>query len=361
MDAIINEAGRFEWETIDSRFLHGDASDWHPDGVLSCQWVDGMMVDHLQQLGCPSVHVGAQDSLPAGCGISLVTQDTAMMGRQAAEHFLERGFEHVCVVIQEHPEAIDHVTPLHESFKRVTEQDGAHCLDMVILPNLAQDESVFGQAFAAWSAPLPLPLGVLAFGDVFAGHFVAYCLEAGLSVPEEVAVLGLGNKRRFCKVSPVPLSSIDPNQPRQGRRAVRLLQRLMQGEDPPAEPIRVPPAGVVTRRSTDILAVVDVAVARAVRFLWEHLGNPISVDDAAAAADVSRSTLERRFRKQLGRTVNQELLRKRLERCCELLISTNLSITDIAPSIGFLSKHYLHRAFRKTYGMSPREFRLSHS
>ncbi len=358
MDVIISEAGRFEWETMDSRFLRGDASEWRPDGVLCCQWADGKRVAQLRQLGCPGVLVGAQDGSPGKRGMPQVIPDRALTGALAAEYFLERGFQHICLVLQEHPGAMEMAGPLYESFKRVAEQGGADCPDVVVLPSLGPDPTVFGQAVAAWLATVPRPLGVLAYGDIFAGHFVAHCQEAGASVPEEVAVMGLGNKRKFCKLSPVPLSSIDPDPARHGREAVHLLQRLMRGEAAPAEVIRVPPAGVVTRRSTNILAVADTAVAHGLRFLWEHLGEPISVDDAAAAADVSRATLERRFRKQLGRTVNQELLRKRLERCCELLTSTDLTVTDIAPRIGFHSKHYLHRAFRSKYGMSPREFRV---
>jgi LacI family transcriptional regulator len=193
-----------------------------------------------------------------------------------------------------------------------------------------------------------------------AGTICAMCRIAELSVPEEVAVLGLGNSRLQCECAPITLSSIDPDHHRQGAEAVRLLHRLTSGQPPPDEPVLIAPKGIEVRRSTDVLAVKDLIVANALRFMWDNLESPITVDDIARSASVSRRKLERRFRREVGRTVNKELLRKRLERCCELLVSTDRSITALAPEIGFASKHYLHRAFRKAFGMSPREYRLKH-
>lgn len=215
--------------------------------------------------------------------------------------------------------------------------------------------------FAAWLDDTPRPVGILVWRDVFAGHVCAMCRQHGVAVPEEVAVLGIGNIRRLCKISPCPLSSIDPDQARHGREAAQLLQRLMQGDAESEDVIWIPPSRVGVRKSTDILAVADPAVARSLSFIWEHLSEPISVDDVSAAANMARRTLERRFRDQVGRTITQELLRKRLERCRELLLTTDLSVTDIAPSLGFLSKNYLHRAFRRKYGMSPGAFRAQHA
>lgn len=359
MDAVVSEAGRFNWEIVDHRFLHGkQGAEWRPDGVLFCRWMAEEETLSARRLGCPMVRVGPQGGLSDGDTTPQVSDDRTEIGEIASRHFLERGFRHICCVVQKHPDAWKQVAPLFGSFKRTAEEGEANCLDLVQLPHLDREAETFDVAFGAWLQSVPRPLGLLAYGDIFAGHVVAHCREQGVAVPEEVAVLGLGNKRKFCKLSPVPLSSIDPNPVGQGREAARLLQRLMQGEAPPAEPIRVPPVGVVVRRSTDLFVMADPVVAHGLRFLWEHVDESISVDDAAAAANVSKSTLERRFRKQMGRTVNQELLRKRLERCCELLTSTELSVTDIAPRIGFQSKNYLHRAFRSKYGMSPGEFRM---
>jgi transcriptional regulator GlxA family with amidase domain len=93
------------------------------------------------------------------------------------------------------------------------------------------------------------------------------------------------------------------------------------------------------------------------RFMWDHLDADLSVDEIAQEVALSRRQLERRFHACLGRGINAELRRKRLERCCELLRSTDLTVIDIAPMIGFGSDVYLHQAFKRVYGMSPVKYR----
>lgn len=94
------------------------------------------------------------------------------------------------------------------------------------------------------------------------------------------------------------------------------------------------------------------------RFIWDHIDLDLSVDDVALEVDVPRYKLERSFRKHLNRGVKEELQRIRMERLCELLRSTTLPMADLAPKVGFRSVEYLHNAFRKTYGTTPRAYRL---
>lgn len=179
----------------------------------------------------------------------------------------------------------------------------------------------------------------------------------GLDVPEELALLGIGNRQLQCEFSPVQLSSIDTNDEEQGRQAVIHLQRLMNGESAHVIPIMVSPKGVVERQSTNLLAVANPVVARALRFVWDHSNEKISRDDVAEYTAVSRSTLTRAFRKTIGRGVNAELRRKRVEHCAELLRSTEMTVADIAVTTGFGAASKLHSAFRRAYGMTPREYR----
>ena len=134
----------------------------------------------------------------------------------------------------------------------------------------------------------------------------------------------------------------------------------MDGEPAPKEPVLIAPAGVVTRKSTDVLALPDLDTARALRYIWEHFTEPLQVSDIADAVAVSRRKLERHFRAHLHRSVNEELIRKRIERGCELLTTTDLSINDIARQVGFSTETYFFRIFRRTMGMTPRKYRLAH-
>ena len=119
----------------------------------------------------------------------------------------------------------------------------------------------------------------------------------------------------------------------------------------------MPPREVTVRASTDVLATLEPVVARAVRFIWEHLAENLSVDDVADAVSVNRRALERLFRQELDCGVNAELRRRRLEVCCALLRTTDLSVSDLAPKIGFRSKHHLHTSFRAAFGCTPLQFR----
>lgn len=359
MEAIVSEAVRLDWQIVDVRFLHHlSAADFKPDAVLCCRQDVPDFVNRLWKGGVPAVRIWRIPKYYPDAGIPTVGFDASEIGRQVAAHFLERGFRQVCRLswLSDHPKGPDDQISI--SLQNSLEANGARYLGETHLATLDENgREAFRKGFKNWLAAMPRPLGVLTSGDVLGGHIVAACHEHGVAVPEETAIMGLGNKRRWCKMSPCPLSSMDWNDAMRGREAVRLLQSLMDGNPTPSDPILIPPAGVVARKSTDILAVEDVAVAKAISFLWQHMGEPISVNDAAEATGISRSTLERRFRKQIGRSVNEELLRKRLEQCRELLLSTNLPLVDIAPRIGFLSKNYLHRAFRKHFGCSPKEFR----
>ena len=208
---------------------------------------------------------------------------------------------------------------------------------------------------------LQLPVGIFTFHDIMATRICHFCAAAGLRVPEQVAVLGMGNDPLTCDCASVPLSSVESNRFEQGRIAAELLDRLMDGEAAPSQFVVAPSGGVVARKSTDVLAVPDVDTARALRYLWEHLAEPLSVGGVAEAVGVSRRTLDRAFRTHLGRSVIDELNRKRIERCCELLTGTRQSVISIARQVGFRNEPYLFRVFRKQMGMTPKQYRLAHA
>ena len=210
-------------------------------------------------------------------------------------------------------------------------------------------------------ASIKPPVGIFTHHDIMASRICHFAAAAGLRVPEQVAVLGMGNNPLICGCAPVPLSSVDSNQYGCGWSAAELLDQLMAGRAAPAKCVLVSAAGVVTRRSTDVLAVPDVDTARALRYLWEHLGEPLTVGRVAEAVGVSRRTLDRGFRTHLGRSVTDELNRKRIEQACELLVRTRQSVVSIARQVGFRTESYLFRVFREHMGTTPKRYRLAHT
>jgi LacI family transcriptional regulator len=156
-----------------------------------------------------------------------------------------------------------------------------------------------------------------------------------------------------------PISSVDTNLELLGYRGAELLAELMHGRRPPKNPVRVPAASVIVRKSSDLLAVTHRGVARSLRFIWEHCHEPISVKDLVSVAAMSRRGLHKAFVDQLGRTPGQELHRVRIERARKLLTGSNHKMEVLAGMCGYQSANSFCVAFKQATGMSPKQFRDS--
>ena len=206
---------------------------------------------------------------------------------------------------------------------------------------------------------LAKPSAVFAATDFDAARVLEACLAAGIAVPEEVAILGADNLDLICETQKVPLSSVQPDVERIGFEAAALLDRLMQGHPAPLKPILIAPAGVMVRRSTEMLSSREEACREAVRFLHTHYARNIGVIDVVRVCGLSRRTLERTFVARLGRSVGHELGRIRLAKVTELLLQTDLPVVDIAARAGFRTPQYLNCVFVKATGLTPGSFRAS--
>jgi LacI family transcriptional regulator len=185
------------------------------------------------------------------------------------------------------------------------------------------------------------------------------CKIAGLHVPEELAIIGVDNDELLCELSSPPLSSIALNTQRSGYEAAELLDKMMsrRKRKPPARTIVVHPTHIVTRQSTEILAMEDRDVAAAVRFIRRRAKEMIQVSDVTEAVAVSRRTLEQRFRRELHRSVLAEIKRTRVEQVARMLVETNLSVAQIAFALGHAGVENIARYFRSEKGMSPLAYR----
>ncbi|HEX3358027.1 MAG TPA: helix-turn-helix domain-containing protein, partial [Tepidisphaeraceae bacterium] len=169
--------------------------------------------------------------------------------------------------------------------------------------------------------------------------------------------VGADDDEPICRISSPPLSSVIINDHQRGYEAAALLDRMMNGAPPPKEPIYVEPAGVRTRASTDIMAIDDTAIVKALRILRENACSRISVDDVVRQVPLSRSVLERRFRKIVGRSVNDEIVRLRINRAIELLTETELALKVVAQRAGFGTQSYMNAVFQAKVGKTPGSFR----
>ena len=202
----------------------------------------------------------------------------------------------------------------------------------------------------------PKPLALFAANDDHALEVVEICEAIGLTVPEDVSVVGMDNSLLAVDAMITPISSIDQNFTTLGYRGAELLDQLMHGKPPPLKPVYIPPSGLVVRKSSDLLAVNHAGLARSLRFLWANYHKPIGVDDLARMAAMSRSGLHQAFVDQLGRTPGSELHRVRIENAKKLLSQSKMKLEEIAEISGYQSANSFWVAFRRSTGISPKQY-----
>jgi len=289
-----------------------------------------------------------------------VLPDNRAVGRLAADYFLSLGIGSFGFV---GPLDVPWARDRFEGFSERLGQSG-----IVPLRCDPTTHHAFGWAGMNWCAPtpgleswikkLPKPIGILGANDQFAYSTVNAANAAGIQVPDQVAVLGVDNDVLFCEMARPQLSSIAIPDVRVGYEAAALLDRMLHGESVSSGTTRVGESQVVVRQSSDVVAVPDRDVADAIRFIRENALKGISVVDVLAHVPIPRRTLERRFRAAVHRSPQEEITRMRIGHAQGLLRTTDLSMRVIARRIGFGSAADFSRAFRRSAGIAPRQYRL---
>lgn len=338
-------------------------ADWDGDGII-CRPTTPGLANRLRSRGLPVVDLNDRYG---DLGLPRVASDMRAIGRMAADHLLERGFRHIafCGYLREEW-SIDRLAGVEDA---VRESAGLVDPPRGCVSPAAVDtfQSAFDglrehswqeerDAIAQWLRRLPRPLGVVACNDVRGHHVLDACRVLGLAVPDEVAVIGVDNAETFCELCDPPLTSVVPDAARVGFEAAALLDLLMSGAEPAAAPL-IPPLGIVTRQSTDTVAIDDPAIARAVHFIRRNACAGIGVDDVAGALALSRSVLERGFRTHLGHSPHEEIRRIRLNRVKQLLAETDWPLERIAEAAGYDHPEYMMVQFKRVTGQTPSEWR----
>jgi len=325
--------------------------DWSGDGVI----VRSTTPELARGLRERRVAVVDLNDRHGDLGLPRISSDMEALGRLAAEHLVRRGYDRIAYC------GFDGEAWCDARLKGVGQV--ATPISTLRTPWRGLREHAWQEErdrIARWLKELPLPLGIVACNDVRGHHVLDACRALGLAVPEEVAVVGVDNAETFCSLCDPPLSSVVPNAERIGYEAADLLQRLMSGEAAPPQTRLVPPKGVVTRQSSDSVAISDPVVAKAARFIRENAHHAIGVEDVLARAGVSRSTLERRFRVQFGYSPHDEIQRCRLLRVKKLLQETDWPLARIAEATGYDHAEYMMVQFKRETGKTPTQWRADH-
>ena len=327
------------------------AKKWH--GVISRHTTPGL-VQVCAELKIPLVDL---NDVPLFPGVPKIRPDNVGLGHLGAEHFLERGHRHFGFSgFSNYEWSCERRDGFVEALKLAGREcdvfDVSYPGDLTPVWDVAQISTLAG-----WLKRLPKPAGVMACMDLRAQQLISAAQASGILIPEEVAILGVNNDPIRCELAYPPLSSVAPNAFQSGYRAAELLAELLAGGKPASYDQRVEPMGVVARQSTDVLAIDDRSVAAALSYIRERASHGITVDEVVRHVYSSRSQLEKKFRRHLGRSPQAEIRRVQVDKIRQLLVETDFPLKKIAELTGFEHVEYMCVLFKRIIGDSPGIYR----
>lgn len=345
-DVFVDDGAQAE---LNPRYL----SDYPWNGVIS-RTTTPRLVAACASRGLPLIDV---NDCPVYPGVLKIRADNLAVGHMAAEDLYERGYRNL------------YYCGYGNQSWSLERRDGF--FEALRLLGCASEEFSlpFGEGFtpasnastineiAAWLGKLPLPAGIMTAHDLRGRQVLAAAQQLGLMVPEEIAVIGVNNDEVRCELSLPTLSSVATDNFRIGYLAAEELARCMAGATQTPREIRIEPTKIVTRNSTDSLAIEDRAISAALSIIRQEACKGITVEEVVRRASVPRARLERGFRFFLGRSPQAEIRRIQLLRIKQLLTETDLPLKQIALLTGFEHVEYMNVSFKRSVGETPGRYR----
>lgn len=330
---------------------------WKGDGAITC--FGETLADFILSLDMPKVDIS---DIPMPTPTPRVTVDHDQIGRRAAKHFLERGYRNFAFYSWKNGTANQ---VCKDAFIETLEDAGISHEEIYIIHQssieVVGDWGAYMESMSEQIRDLPRPLAVFTGQDKLAVELIDVCAKTGISVPDEIAVLGVDNIDFLCECAAVPLSSVDTNLTELGYAAAAQLGRLMDGEiDNYEPPVTVAIKSIINRRSTEALAVRHPAVAKAVELMRSEFKNGLELEAVYAFSGISKRGLEKAFQRHLNDTPAAVLRRIRLDYAKNCLSQTDLKVESIAIDCGYSNSSNLSHAFTREIGMSPQEYRTTY-
>ncbi|MBL7076227.1 MAG: substrate-binding domain-containing protein [Kiritimatiellae bacterium] len=339
---VARYARRANWHlNLDAVYGRRLPADWKGDGCI--HMVESReALAFIEKLNVPC---------PVVCG------DAKCEGSEAADYFAHLGFRHFVCYTTDRSEPITRLR--FGGYEERLKQMGLSAT-LLAWGKTGSEKGIAWGARKQWLSEelkkQPKPVAVFCIDDRLALSAVEACMDAGIEIPGEVAVLGVGNMELACECSAVPISSIRIDFDTLGYEAAAQLDRILDGE-PVTQPYVVPAGGIEERRSTYTLAVDDERGRKALRFMLDHFHEPIGVNDIAKAGRLTRWQLTTITRRDLDTTPTRLLEDTRVKKSCELLRTTNYPIKRVAYETGLGTALRLQRIFRKRFECSPSAWR----
>ncbi len=327
------------------------AKSWEADGIIG-QFYNTAEINKLIDENIYPIAVDFREKFDQ---VSNISGDYLQAGKMAAEYFLAKGYKnfayygfHETVWSRER----------ERGFTQTLRRQGFQT--SVYAPQPVSSHNFWYYApspLQEWLNSLKKPVAIFTCDDSRSEHLAEAARLSNIHIPQEVALLGIDNDEIICNFSSPPLSSIQQDEENAGYQAAQLLDKMITHQQNVKEDILVKPLRIITRQSTDMLALEDPFVRKALIFIQENLDKLIHVDDVTNVVPLSRRALEKRFRKATGRSVYQEIQRQRIQKVVKLLLDSNLTITDIAILCGYEDNKNLSRIFTGIHGVTPLQYR----
>jgi LacI family transcriptional regulator len=310
--------------------------------------------EHLLKLKRPMVIADTDKIYPGTISIDV---DDGKVGQRAADFFVKAGFQHFAFLGNQ----THYSNQRQQGFTRYLQHFGHFCHSHLDRENKGKTymEYYRGQAprLKEWLRGLPKPVGLFAAHDPLGRLVCEACGECFIPVPEEVAVLGANNDELICNLSYPPLSSVEIPWLKIGEMAGELLDRLITDGENKKTLHLVEPGEVIARESSDLSAVEDPVLRRALEYLRMHFHEDISIKTVCGILRINRRTFELKCREILGRSPKKELSRLRVEKAKSLLKQSEAKMEWIARQCGFSNAERFSVVFKQTEKQSPSSYR----
>lgn len=326
------------------------AKEWEADAIIA-RWDPDGNANLLTSLNIPII---LQNYKSRSEYFSNLTGDYIGTGAMAAKFFIKRRYRNFAFygnkgVVWSRERA--------EGFRKEIEKMGGN---YYYFESENLDEEKWSSSHVQlddWLLSLPKPIALFACDDSFALQVSEICKINNISIPDEIALLGVDNDELICNLSDPPISSIVLDVEKGGYEAGRLIDQLIRGERTEPFNIIIHPTRFELRKSTEKYNISNEYVLKIVNYIENYFTSEIDIEELTRLVPLSRRNLEVKFKNEMGTTLYQFLLNCRIDYFTHLLLTTNRSLFDLAIEAGFSDYKNISRLFKKMKGYTPLEFR----
>ena len=341
----------------DFRFNADNVNLWLGDGIIA-DFDNKQLAAKLATSVIPVVAVGGSYADAAAySSCPYIATDNAKIIMLAFKHLQDSGIEQFAFYGMPKEQAPGWATEREKAFlKLMMAQQYPYSICREGAIDAANRQKLLSM-LGDWLVALPKPVGIIAVTDAQARYLIQACQKHGLLVPDDIAIIGIDNDELAKSLSAISLSSVKQGCFNMGFQAAKVLDQRLNGQQVAATPMFISPEGVVARESSAFRLLSDPIVKQAIHYIRLNAVKRIKVTQVANHLQISRSQLENRFLAEVGHSVHQELHNQKRAHACQMLLTTEEPVSEVARLSGYSSKQYLSAVFQRHFNLTPLQYR----